>query len=85
MSIEFNPDIKNICGPRVKKVREDKGLTGTDVTVAMQVMGISMSPSSLSGFENQRRAVCDYELLALADILKVSVNWLLGLTNESNQ
>ena len=38
-----------------------------------------MNASGLSKIEGQTRHVNDYELVAFADILGVSVNWLLGL------
>ena len=38
-----------------------------------------MNASGLSKIEGQIRHVNDYELVAFADILGVSVDWLLGL------
>ena len=40
--------------------------------------GVDMSIPALSLLEGQKRPVSDIELNALADILHVSVNWLLG-------
>lgn len=37
-----------------------------------------ISTPALSLLEGQKRPVMDYELNALADILNVSVDWLLG-------
>ena len=39
---------------------------------------IEISTPALSLLEGQKRPVMDYDLNALADILNVSVDWLLG-------
>lgn len=40
--------------------------------------GIDMDAPALSKIEGQSRYVTDYELLAIAESLNVSVGWLLG-------
>ena len=70
--------------------RVDVGNTHVDVQTAedgasvytVQVRGVDISGTSLSLLEGQKRPVFDYELAALADILKVDVNWLLGRQEE---
>lgn len=47
----------------------------------LQVMGVAMSTPALSLLEGQKRPVSDFELAALAEILDVSVDWLLGNTD----
>ena len=42
-----------------------------------QLAGIDISVPALSLLEGQKRPVSDIELNALADILNVSVSWLL--------
>ena len=42
-----------------------------------------MNASALSKLEGQTRSVTDFELVALAKILGVSVNWLLGLEDDA--
>jgi len=49
-----------------------------ELMVRMQTAGIDISYPALSLLEGQRRPVSDFELCALADILHVSVDWLLG-------
>ncbi|MFQ9871679.1 MAG: helix-turn-helix domain-containing protein [Oscillospiraceae bacterium] len=44
----------------------------------LQTSGIDISIPALSLLEGQKRPVTDFELDALADILGVSVDWLLG-------
>jgi hypothetical protein len=43
------------------------------------VEGIEISIPALSLLEGQKRPVFDFELVALARVLNVSVPWLLGL------
>ena len=50
----------------------------TELLAQLQLAGVDMSIPALSLLEGQKRTVSDIELNALADILHVSVNWLLG-------
>ena len=50
----------------------------TELLARLQLAGVDMSIPALSLLEGQKRPVSDIELNALADILHVSVNWLLG-------
>jgi hypothetical protein len=47
----------------------------------LQLAGIDISSPALSLLEGQKRPVSDIELNALANILNVSVDWLLGRTS----
>ena len=49
-----------------------------EVLAKLQLAGIDISVPALSLLEGQKRPVSDIELNALADILNVSVDWLLG-------
>ena len=50
----------------------------TELLAQLQLAGVDMSIPAPSLLEGQKRPVSDIELNALADILHVSVNWLLG-------
>ena len=50
----------------------------TELLAQLQLAGVDMSIPALSLLAGQKRPVSDIELNALADILHVSVNWLLG-------
>ena len=50
----------------------------TKLLAQLQLAGVDMSIPALSLLEGQKRQVSDIELNALADILEVSVDWLLG-------
>ena len=55
-----------------------KDMKQVDLLAKLQLAGIDMSIPALSLLEGQKRPVSDIELNALADILEVSVDWLLG-------
>ena len=69
---------RNIVGKRVTEARQAQGMKQVELLAKLQLAGIDMSIPALSLLEGQKRPVTDIELNALADILNVSVNWLLG-------
>ena len=68
----------NIIGARVTEVRNNIGMKQIELLARLQTAGIDISTPALSLLEGQKRPVSDIELNALADILGVSVDWLLG-------
>ena len=71
----------NIVGSRVEIARKSQGMKQKELLAQLQSRGVDMNASGLSKLEGQIRHVMDYELSALADILNVSVDWLLGRTS----
>ena len=69
---------KNIVGTRVTEARLRKHMKQVTLLTELQLMGIDLSVPALSLLEGQKRPVTDRELVALADALDVSVDWLLG-------
>ena len=69
---------KNIVGARVTVARLAKGMKQKELLAKLQTEGIEISTPALSLLEGQKCPVTDYELNALADVLNVSVDWLLG-------
>lgn len=69
---------RNLVGARVEQIRKEQGIKQKDLLALLQVYGLDLNASALSKLEGQIRFVTDTELLALADILNVSVDWLLG-------
>ena len=69
---------RNLVGNRVELVRKQKGMKQKELLAQLQVNGVDMNASGLSKLEGQIRFVTDVELVALADILEVSVDYLLG-------
>lgn len=68
---------KNLIGARVEATRKEQGIKQKELLAQLQVRGVDMNASGLSKLEGQLRAVSDFELLALSDILGVSLHWLL--------
>ena len=69
---------RNLIGGRVTAARKAQGMKQVDLLAKLQLAGVDMSVPALSLLEGQKRPVSDIELNALADILNVSVDWLLG-------
>lgn len=69
---------RNICGDRIREARLKQRLSQSDLCRRLQLAGIPMERDSVSRIENGGRYVADYEVVTIADILEVSVNWLLG-------
>ena len=69
---------RNIVGVRVTEARLAIGMKQVELLAKLQLAGVDMSIPALSLLEGQKRPVSDIELKALADILEVSVDWLLG-------
>lgn len=70
---------RNIVGKRVEQRRKAINMKQKELLEQLKVRGVELNPSGLSKLEGQLRRVMDYELVALADTLGVSINWLLGL------
>lgn len=70
---------RNIAGARVEQRRKLIGMKQKDLLTQLQVRGVDLNASGLSKLEGQIRSINDYELLALSEVLGVSVNWLLGI------
>ena len=69
---------RNLIGRRVTEARLAQGMKQVDLLAKLQLAGVDLSVPALSLLEGQKRPVSDIELNALADILHVSVDWLLG-------
>ena len=70
---------KNICGKRIKEARKKLKLSQENLAARLQVEGIILERDSIRRIEIGTRFVADYELRELAKILKVNVEWLLGI------
>ena len=70
----------NIVGKRVKKARSlfKPKLTQTELAAKLQLLGWEINRSGVAKIEMGIRHICDFELLMLAEALRVKVQWLLG-------
>ena len=76
---------RNLIGKRVTEARMALGMKQVELLAKLQLAGVDMSIPALSLLEGQKRPVSDIELNALADILEVSVDWLLGRDNMEKE
>ena len=70
---------RNVVGARVEARRKEVGMKQKELLALLQERNIEINASGLSKLEGQIRSVPDYELIALADALEISVTRLLGL------
>lgn len=69
---------KNICGIRIEQRLTALNMKQKDLLMQLQLKGIDLNSSALSKIEGQLRSVSDRELLAISEILGVSMLWLVG-------
>jgi len=70
---------KNICGDRIREARQKRRMSQSDLAAKMQLAGIVIERDSISRIEIGTRFVPDYELPIYAEVLQVSVAWLLNM------
>lgn len=64
----------NVVGRAVAKIRNQKGLSQSDLATACQVAGWDVSRESIAKIESGFRWVGDFEVIKLARILQVSIS-----------
>ena len=77
----------NICSDRVRLGRalQKPPITQDELAQKLQFMGMEdMTPLIISRIEKNQRHVCDAELRMLAKALGVSMDWLVGDSDEIN-
>ena len=74
----------NIIGDRVRLARalHKPRLTQEDLAREVNLRGMDMTKLIVSRIEKNQRHVCDAELLMLARVLGVSMEWLCGCDEE---
>ena len=75
----FYENKKNICGERVRELRQKNRLSQGELAAKMQVLGVIVEQDVISRIENGQRIVTDYELYALVKIFNVSANYIMGI------
>lgn len=69
---------KNVTGRRIRQGRfiHHPPLSQSELSRKLLSRGVDLDQTTISRIENQDRLVMDYELLAIARCLKVSLAWL---------
>ena len=72
---------KNIIGKRVReaRLRAKPKITQVDLLARLEVREVYLEKTSISKIEAGTRPVSDKELVAIADALRVTPNWLLKI------
>ena len=79
MKLVLYSEERNIAGFRVKTARLKNNMTQKELSVKLETLAVYIDRASISKLEQQKRIITDIELIALSQVLNVSVNWLLGL------
>ena len=72
---------RNIIGDRIREARQlfDPPLTQDQLAGRLAKEGLQLDRVALAKVENGLRCAFDFEVKALAAVLKVDANWLLGI------
>lgn len=70
----------NICGDRVRlgRAMQKPPMRQEDLAREINLRGMDITPLIISRIEKNQRHVCDGELLMLARVLGVTMEWLCG-------
>ncbi len=74
-------DNKNIISKNLKTLREEKGLSQSNLAAKLQTMNINIDQQMISKIEKNYRQVTDYELACICKCLSVTPNDLLDFSN----
>ena len=72
------PGQRNIIGRRIREARTRQNVTQEELAARLAAKGIYFDRSAISRMEAEDRFVRDYEILAIADSLKLPVEWFFG-------
>ena len=68
---------RNIVFRKIKELRAKQNMSQGELAAKMQVMNVNIDQQSVSRIENNERGISDYELVCLAKVFNVDVNYLL--------
>lgn len=66
-----------LCGERVREARMRMGWSQEELAAKLQLAGLQLGQMAVSRIETGKRVVPDFELPILAEVLRVSTDWLL--------
>ena len=69
---------KNIVGLKILAFREKHKIKQKEFLAKLQILGLDISPTSLSRLEGQYRLVQDFEVSILAEALGITADELLS-------
>lgn len=69
---------KNLIGPILKRLREERGISQRELARQFQLMGCDIDQNVIARIETDKRRVSDIEIRAIMKVFKVSSTVLLG-------
>lgn len=69
---------KNISGNRIRQARVTQRMSQAALAAKLQLNGVIIEREAISKIESGERFVADYELSVFAQVLGVSIYWLIG-------
>lgn len=69
-------EVQNIVGEKVRKFREERKLSQKEFSEKLETQAIYICRGSISRIESHERTVTDFELKAMAEILRVPIEEL---------
>jgi transcriptional regulator with XRE-family HTH domain len=75
--------MKKICyynNKNIKVLREEKGLSQSNLAAKLQTMNVNIDQQMISKIEKNNRQVTDYELACICKCLSVTPNDLLNFS-----
>lgn len=66
-------DVQNIVGDKIKKYRLEQKMSQKELSEKLEMFAVYICRGSISRIESHERTVTDFELRAMAKILKVPV------------
>ena len=73
---------KNIIAERLKALREEKGLSQSNLAARLQTMNVNIDQQMISKIEMNKRQVTDYELACICKCLSVTPNDILNFNER---
>lgn len=77
MKIYWNGTSKNIVSPKIRQLRQSKGLSQTALASQFQLLGMECSDLTILRIEQGSRFVPNYEVAILAKYFNISTDTLL--------
>ena len=78
---KFN-DCRNVIGCLVKKYREEKHYTKTQLSIKLELLGIELDRFELYKIETAKTSVKDFELIGLCIVLDINFEELKNLVED---
>lgn len=74
----------NICGPALRDLRKQRGLSQRELADALQLTGLDLDKNAVQRIEAGKRFVTDIEIVALCKFFKISSDDLLAHDSSSD-